>query len=281
VIAIDRECEAVSRLFAGKSVRSQAPVLVKSDNPIFRRKGSSFNLKSLREYQPCDDLRQIDWRLYGRTDRYFIKEFYEEENERLLLLVDASASLSVFDLDYYRSFIASLACILLELRFTVSLAAFTDRVESSALNLKERRDLRRALGFLEQLPFTGSTEFAPVLRSVRDRYRPTTLFLFSDLFDPRLAPAHLRPFRRVFLQHFHTPFAGLPLDFTEIELRDPETSRSLLLSHNPGSRRAILAAEREFLAPWGAARAGCHYQRLEKDTPRVPLYWRILESLYG
>jgi uncharacterized protein (DUF58 family) len=280
MIVVDPECAAVSRLFAKKSLRFKAPVGLKSENPIFRRKGSSFNLKSLREYQSFDDLRKIDWKLYGRTDRYYIKEFFEEENERFFLAVDSSASLSVFDLDIYRRFIASLAFIFLELSFSIDLAAFTHRLEQSCLNLKHRRDLPRVLGFLDHLSFSGGTDLVPVLKAVRDRYRPTTLFLFSDLFDPRLEPRHLRPFRRVFLLHFHTPFAGLPLRFTEVEVRDPESGRSLLVSHNPSSRRRILGAEQEFMARFSGALGGCHYLRLERDTRRVALYWRILETLY-
>jgi uncharacterized protein (DUF58 family) len=281
MIAVDRECAAVSRLFAKKSVRFKVPVRLKSENPIFRRKGSSFNLKSLREYQPFDDLRQIDWKLYGRTDRFYIKEFFEEENERFFLLADASASLSVFDLDFYRRFIASLAFIFLDLRFSFDLAACTRRLEQSCLNLRHRRDLPRVLSFLERLPITGGTDLVPVLKEVRDRFRPTTLFLFSDLFDPHLELRHLRPFRRVFLLHFHTPFAGLPLRFTEVELRDPESGRNLLLSHNPSSRRRILGAEEDFLARFSGARGGCHYLRLERGSPRAPAYWRILEALYA
>jgi len=280
MIPIDPECAAVSRLFAKKSLRLKVPVQTRSENPVFRRKGSSFNLKSLREYQPFDDLRQIDWKLYGRTDRYYINEFFEEENERLFLAVDASASLSVFDRDCYLRFVASLAFILLELRFGLDLAAFTHRLESTCLNLKSGRDLPRALAFLERLGFQGGTALVPVLKAVRDRYRPTTLFLFTDLFDPQLEMRHLRPFRRVFLVHFHTPFASLPLRFTEVELRDPESGRSLLLSHNPSSRRRILMREQEFLARFQGAQGACRYLRLSRDTRRVPLYWRILETLY-
>jgi len=77
MITIDKECQAVSRLFSKKSVRAKYPVYVKSENPIFKKKGSSYNLKNLREYQPFDDLRQIDWKLYGRTDRFYVKEFFE------------------------------------------------------------------------------------------------------------------------------------------------------------------------------------------------------------
>lgn len=281
MIAVDRECEAVCRLFAKKSVRRQVPVQVKSDNPVFRRKGSSFNLKNLREYQPCDDLRQIDWKLHGRTDRYYIKEFYEEENERLFLLVDTSASLPLFGTEYYRTFIASLAYILLHLGFTINLIAFTRRLESSCLNIKERRGIPRALSFLQQLHFAGGTDLVPVLRSVRDRHRPTTLFLFSDLFDRQLTVRQLEPFRRVFLIHFYTPFSSLSVKQAEVEVRDPESGERLLLPFNPLARRFIQDLERGFLERFTGARAGGYrYFQLESVMKRVPFYWRILEALY-
>jgi len=280
MIAVDRECEAVSRLFAKKSVRLQVPVQVKSDNPVFRRKGSSFDLKSLREYQPFDDLRQIDWKLYGRTDRYYIKEFYEEENERFYLLVDTSASLPVFGTGYYLAFIASLACIFLKLHFTINLIAFTHRLEASCLNIKEKRGIPRALGFLERLAFTRGTDLVSVLKAVRDRHRPTTLFLFTDLFDRRLALRHLAPFHRVFLLHFHTPFSSLALEQAEVEVQDPESGERLMLPNNPLARRSIQEKESEFLERFPAARPGYHYLRLERTMARVPFYWRILESLY-
>ena len=119
MIDVDRECDAIAGLFARRSVKSKLPVRTRSENPIFRRKGQSFNLKNVREYQPFDDLRQIDWKLYGRTDRYYIKEFYEEENAGLLFLIDSSASLSFFDTGAYRRFIASLAYIFLKLHLTM------------------------------------------------------------------------------------------------------------------------------------------------------------------
>ena len=280
MIVIDKECESVSRLFAKKSLRLKVPVGVKSENPIFRRKGSSFNLKSLREYQPFDDLRQIDWKLYGRTDRYYIKEFYEEENERFFLLVDSSASIPVFGTDYYLCFVASLAFIFLKLHFTLNMLSFTHRLESSCLNIKEHRAIPRVLGFLDSLDFGGRTDLVQVVQSVRERYQPTTLFLFSDLFDHRLTVEHLRGFRRVFLLHFFTPFSSFSLHHAEIEVEDRETRQRLLLPNNPVARREIQTLERRFLGQFLKARRGYHYLQLERTKERVPFYWRILETLY-
>jgi hypothetical protein len=281
MIVIDRECEAVSRLFSKKSVRLKVPVRVKSENPIFRRKGSSFNLKSLREYQPFDDLRQIDWKLYGRTDRYYIKEFYEEENERFFLLIDSSASIPIFGTDYYLSFVASLAFIFLKLHFNLNMLSFTHRLEASCLNIKEQRAIPRVLGFLNRVEFGGQTDLVPVLQTVKQRYQPTTLFLFSDLFDRQLTFQHLQGFRRVFLVHFFTPFASFALQHSEIEVEDRETRRRLLLPNNPVVRKEIKNLERQFLGRFSRPpRRGYHYLQLEPTMERVPFYWRILEALY-
>jgi hypothetical protein len=280
MITIDKECEAVSRLFAKKSVRLKVPVGVKSENPIFRRKGSSFNLMSLRVYQPFYDLRQIDWKLYGRTDRYYIKEFYEEENERFFLLVDSSASIPIFGTEYYLCFIASLAFIFLRLHFNLNMVSFTHKLEASCLNIKEHRAIPSALGFLERLEFSGRTDLVQVLQTVREHYQPTTLFLFSDLFDRQLALQHLRGFRRVFLLHFFTPFSSFSLRHSEIEVEDRETRQRLLLPNNPVARREIHTLEQRFLGRFDRPRRGYHYLQIETTMERVPFYWRILEALY-
>jgi hypothetical protein len=281
MIAIDKECEAVSRLFAKKSIRAKYPVYVKSENPIFKKKGTSYDLKNLREYQPFDDLRQIDWKLFGRSDRYYIKEFFEEENERFYLLVDTSASLSIFDLDYYRTFIASIAYIFLKLRFTINLVAFTDRVLETCMNVKEAKNISRVLDFLGRLNFGERTDLVSVLKSVGSRYKPSTILLFSDLFDGNLKPDTLSLFRRCFLLHFHTPIENLDLPYAEIEVDDLELKKRLVLSNNPLTHRRLLNLEREFLSRFEGRARNFHYYRIHSTDDRVPFYWRVLESLYG
>ncbi len=281
MIQIDKECRAVSRLFAKKSVRAKYPVYVKSENPIFKRKGTSYDLKNLREYQPFDDLRQIDWKLYGRTDRFYIKEFYEEENERLHLLIDTSASLNIFDLDYYRRFIASLAYIFLRLHFTINLVAFNHRLLESCLNVKDETNVSRVIGFLERLRFEERTDLVSVLKSISVRYRPGTIFLFSDLFDRNLHPEALSLFRRSYVVHFHTSMEELDLGLAETEIEDSELHKRLLLSYNAVNRRRLLRLEREFLARFERQTIGYHYYRTACHENRVPFYWRILHSLYS
>ncbi len=280
MISIDKECQTVCRLFSKKSIRAKYPVYVKSENPIFKKKGTSYDLKNLREYQPFDDLRQIDWKLYGRTDRYYIKEFFEEENERFYLLVDTSASLNIFDLQYYRTFIASIAYILLKLRFTINLVAFNYRVQETCMNVKDEKNISRVLDFLGRLEFAERTDLVSVLKSVGNRYKPSTILLFSDLFDRNLSPETLSLFRRCFMLHFYTAIERLNLPYSEIEIEDRELQKTLLLSYNPLTRRRMLRLEQEFLSRFERRTRNYHYYRIEATADRVPFYWQLLESLY-
>jgi uncharacterized protein (DUF58 family) len=285
--AVDRECDAIAGLFSRKSVKSKFPVYTRSENPIFRRKGQSFNLKNVREYQPFDDLRQIDWKLYGRTDRYYIKEFYEEENEGMLFLIDRSASLSFFDPAYYRRFIASLAYIFLKLHFTIHLVSFSHRLEETCRNIKEAKNIHRVLNFLDDLTFAGPTDLVPVLKTVRQLYAPSTVLLFSDFFDPNYRAATEIFFRRSFLIHFFTSLKELTKDFAELEIEDRERKKRIVFAYNRLNAARVGEREDRFLrtlrAPRAAraSRGNTHYYLLSRDADRVPCYWRVLEDLYA
>lgn len=275
---IDPECNAIARLFSQRSVRSQSPVMIRSKNPIFKKSGTSFDLKSIREYQLFDDLRKIDWRLYGRTERFFIKEFYQEENERIFLLIDSSASVKVFDLSYYTTFIASLAYLFLKLRFSVSLISFSNRLEKMTLNLKESKNISYVLQFLDELHFRGSTGIVPVLKTVKTKYQPGTVFLFSDLFDPEVKP--VKTFKNFFMIHFFKPISDITGDFGDVEIEDEETGKRILLPFNALTRDILVSREKEFLKRFPEDQKNYHYFLVQEDFPRIPFYWKILEILH-
>ena len=280
MVGIDKGCDVIVTLFSKKSVRAKYPVYVKSENPIFKRKGSSFNLKNVREYQPFDDLRQIDWKLYGRTDRYYIKEFFEEENERLFFLIDASASMNIFNLEDYKTFIASLAYILLKLHFTISLISFNSRIIQTALNIKEHKNISRALIFLDKLRFDQKTDLISVLKMVHSKYEPSTIFLFSDLFDRSYNPDTAVHFRRKYLMHFFTSLSEFSLEQGEVEIEDRELGKRLLLPYNRINQKRIHEQEEKFLKALKRKRKNYHYYLIRKSVNRIPFYWQILESLY-
>ena len=78
MISVDPECPALAAAFRRRNLRAHLPRGVAGRDPMFRRSGSSFDLKTIREYAPTDDPRSIDWRLLGRTDRPVVRGYYEE-----------------------------------------------------------------------------------------------------------------------------------------------------------------------------------------------------------
>src|SRR5215211_290727 len=95
--------------------------------------GFSVEFAQHREYTPGDELRYLDWKVFGRSDRYYVKEFEEETNLKAYLLLDASDSMTyrsgaLSKLEYGSVVAASLAQLMLQQRDAVGLALFNDRV---------------------------------------------------------------------------------------------------------------------------------------------------------
>ena len=85
-----------------------------SGRHVSPHRGASVEFAEYRKYVPGDDLRRLDWRTYGRTDRYYVKEFEADTNLRLCLVVDTSGSMNfgsvgMTKLDYANHLAASLA----------------------------------------------------------------------------------------------------------------------------------------------------------------------------
>src|SRR5438132_3775369 len=96
--------------------------------------GFSVEFAQHREYTPGDEIRYVDWKVFGRSDRYYIKEFEEETNLKAYLLVDASDSMSyrsgpLSKLEYGAIMAAALASLLLQQRDAVGLALFNANVD--------------------------------------------------------------------------------------------------------------------------------------------------------
>ncbi|MCK7483176.1 MAG: DUF58 domain-containing protein [Candidatus Moduliflexus flocculans] len=183
MIAVDPECPALAAAFRRRNVRAHLPRAVAGRDPMFRRSGSSFDLKTIREYAPTDDPRSIDWRLLGRTDRTFVREYYEEETEGVAFLVDRSGSLAAADRDAYGSMILSLGYLCLELGLSLSAHGFAARTDPAGLRLRGRggglpswlpgsgprsseagRTSRRAVRTLRGIPPTGGSSSSRIFR---------------------------------------------------------------------------------------------------------------------
>jgi uncharacterized protein (DUF58 family) len=207
-------------------------------------RGFSVEFAEHRMYQPGDDLRYIDWRMFGRSDRYYVKQFEQETNLRAYLLVDASASMG-WSSDpellpakswYARQLAACLALLLLRQGDAVGLVGFDQVVREHIRPRGGRRHWRELIRGIGMLEPQGKTEAAGTLRDIASRLRRRGLIiLISDLLvDPEATRLALR-----FLRHRgHEVLVFHLLDPGERELPgigdarfvDPETDEELPVS---------------------------------------------------
>lgn len=149
--------------------------------------GLSTDFAEHRPYLPGDDIRRIDWRVWGRTDRLYVKEFEADTNANLVVLLDVSRSMdygggAVTKLDYAKYLAASLLHLSRRQRDRVGLVTFAagivDYVPPSA------KHLELALHTLDRATATGPGGLdAPLAKIVETVRRRSILVLLSDLYD--------------------------------------------------------------------------------------------------
>ncbi|MBM3992843.1 MAG: DUF58 domain-containing protein [Planctomycetes bacterium] len=180
-------------------------------------KGFSVEFAEHRQYYPGDEIRHIDWRAFGKTDRYYIKEHEEETNLHAHLLVDASGSMayhgenSISKFQYAQFLAASLAYLMLHQRDAVGLAVHDHRLRTLLPPRSTSKQLMHILRTLEGTAPGGETNLAPIWDRLAGQLRGRgMLLIFSDCFDQvnRLIHAlrHLRHRRHeILLFHILAP----------------------------------------------------------------------------
>ena len=207
-------------------------------------RGFSAEFAELRAYQTGDDLRHIDWRMYGRSDRYYVKQFEEETNLRAYLLLDISESMGWSSepgvlptkLWYAKHLAASLALILLRQGDSVGLAAFHDEVVERVQARGGRRQWHELVRKIQPLEATGGTSAEGALRDLAIRLnRRGLVVLFSDLLVSREKTLTALKFLRhhgheVLVFHLVDPGERELPAASEARFYDPETDDELLVS---------------------------------------------------
>ena len=240
-------------------------------------KGSSVEFAEYRKYVPGDDTRMLDWKVYGRTDRFYLKEFEADTNLRGWLVVDSSASMGytgggMSKLDYARRMAATLGYMLIQQGDAVGLTCFA---EETFLDIPARRNaahLSNIFDGLIRLKPKGETALASALHGLAERLPQRSLVLiFSDFFTPveelLRALQHLR-FRKHDLAVFHL------LDRTELDFDFKQPTRfvdlelgTALLAEPELARASYLEELHAYLA---ALKTGCRefkteYRRIVTD----------------
>ena len=166
--------------------------------------GFSVEFAEHREYVPGDDLRHVDWKVYGKSDRYYLKQFEEETNFACWLLVDTSESMSyasdaasMTKLEYAKHVAAALAWLVIQQQDSAGLVTFGGSVDTFLRPSSQPSHLKQVLHDLEQVQPDGETALGPVLHELAERIRRRGLIvIFSDLFDdPESMLAGLKHFR--------------------------------------------------------------------------------------
>ncbi len=152
--------------------------------------GFSVEFTEYRPYVPGDDPRYLDWKLVGRTDRYFIKKFEDETNLRCHLLVDASRSMTYGSrgytkADYARTFAATLAYFLSQQGDATGLLTFDEKVREYLPARHRPGHLRHLMLALEKPAAGTATDLAAPLRRIAELTQKRGLIvLLSDLLAP-------------------------------------------------------------------------------------------------
>jgi uncharacterized protein (DUF58 family) len=153
-------------------------------------KGFSVEFAEYRQYLPGDDLSSIDWKVYARSDRYYVKKFEEETNLDCYILLDVSASMGyarhdgMSKLAYGQMLAASLAYLMNRQRDAVGLTAFDDNIIAMLPPSARPGHLRSMLVTLDRLQLGKKTDVSKPLHLLADGVKKRGMVvLISDLFD--------------------------------------------------------------------------------------------------
>ena len=253
-------------------------------------RGQSVEFTEHREYTPGDDLRYVDWKVFGKTDKVYLKQFEAETNLVCYLLLDVSESMlyqsegaSLSKLEYAQCLAAALGTIVLRQRDSVSFATCDDQVRELVRESSNPSHLRQLMDVMQQVTAERKSALGSVLHEVSQRIkRRGVIVLLSDLLgdvDDLLAGLkHLRYGR-------HEVIALHILDPAEVDFRFDRTTLFQGLEALPevlaeprGVRQAYLAELEKILE---RIQVGCRsmqidYALLRTDQPFDESLRRVL-----
>jgi uncharacterized protein (DUF58 family) len=246
------------------------------------RRGFSVEFAEHRMYQPGDELRYVDWKILGRNDRLYVKQFEEETNLRAMVVFDVSRSMAwsgsptsvLPKIAYAQRLIAAIALVLIRQRDATGLITFDDDVRSVMPPRARLSHWRQLLATLSAVQAGQGTAAEPALRRVVSQLRRRGLVIFvSDLLlDHTLALKALR-----FLRHRgHQVLVLHIMDPGELSLGGPAEARF----EDPESRTAVVLRPKDWagayrdtvqavISHWRLAcrRHGIAYHRVTTDSP--------------
>ena len=246
------------------------------------RRGFSVEFAEHRMYQPGDDLRYVDWKLLGRNDRLYLKQYEEETNLRAMLVCDVSASMAwssapaalLSKLEYARRLAAAIALVLLRQRDATGLLAFDEEVRA-IVPARVRGTHWRVIGqALDGLDAGRGTAAEPALRRVVGllRRRGLVVFISDLLLEPELVLRALGYLRhrghQVLVLHLMDPGEVELGGPAEARFEDPESGQAVALRPRDWAEAYARTVRAAVDSWWFACRErGVAYHRITTDTP--------------
>jgi uncharacterized protein (DUF58 family) len=237
----------LSRLSLDTRSLMNGPFAGKHKSP---NKGSSIEFSEYRKYVPGDDVRKIDWRVYARSDRYYVKEFEAETNLRCYIVLDCSGSMkfageSGAKIDLAKKIAASLAHVMIEQADTVGFTAFNDKSYMQVPPRSSGKHLRSIYEILDVIQADGKTAISKVLHDLAATIQKRALVIvISDFFhevEPMLKAFQHLLHRKHDLSLFHLideeevtfdfkqPYSFVDLEGGNAMLADPVSIRNQYL----------------------------------------------------
>ncbi len=251
--------------------------------------GFSIEFAEHREYAPGDDLRYLDWKVFGRTDKYYLKQFEEETNLVCHLLLDTSESMSTRaprrpgrSWTTPSAAAAALAYLVLHQQDSVGLTTFDGEIRKLVRPSSNPSHLNDILHVMEESPAERKTSLGPIFHDLAERLKKRGIVIvLSDLFDDVEAMMaglkHLRHRRHeVVLMHVLDP-AEVDFPFDSVTLFHGLEDLPDVLADPPALRRAYQA---EFARYRRRLQAGCRALAIDYVPLRTDQSLEVTLSSY-
>lgn len=242
--------------------------------------GISVEFAEHREYVPGDDVRHVDWKVFAKTDKYYLKQYEQETNLVCNLVLDVSESMSygsgkVSKLLYAARLAASIAYLVMHQQDSAGLVLFEDKVRYLIPPASQPSHLKQILHLLAVCqPANVKSQIGAVLDELADRLRKRSLILvISDCFDSldaiKRGLQHLRHKRHEVAMLQVLDPAELDFPFQDITLFKGLESLPQLLAEPRSLRKAYQASFGEFLKKLTTTcrSLNCDYRRFRTDEP--------------
>ncbi|MFH1238575.1 MAG: DUF58 domain-containing protein [bacterium] len=243
-------------------------------------RGFSLEFAQHRQYSRGDELKYLDWKIYGRSDRFYIRQYQEETNLKSYIILDASASMGygtrgISKLQYAAYLASSLAYLMLKQQDSVGLGTFSSQLDSYIPPRANKQHLAVILEELEKVVPAGETDISCILEGLGGHIKKRGLIIFvSDLFDePDKVIKALKYFRfqkhEVIMFHLLDP-AERELPFDDLILFEDMEKHSQVVSEPDLIRREYKNLMAGFIEKY---KLSCHQSGIDyclMDTS-VPL----------